>query len=56
MGYSRNGGVDCQSRRVSLVSTSKRSRKGRLPSGDAPPPVHQKVSQSAILLMEREMH
>ena len=49
MGYSRNGGVDCQSCRVSFVSTSKRSRKGRLPSGDAPPPVHQNGLQNEIL-------
>ena len=39
MGYSRKGGVDCQSRFVSLVCTSKRSRKGLFPSGEAPPPV-----------------
>ena len=40
MGYSRKGGVDCQSRFVSLVCTSRRSRNGLLPSGEAPPPVY----------------
>ena len=49
MGYSRKGGLDCQSRRVSFVSTSKRSRKGRLPSGDAPPPMRQQGQLSASL-------
>ena len=42
--------MDCQSRRVSFVSMSKRSRKGRLPSGDAPPPMRQQSQLSESLL------
>ena len=56
MGYSRKGGVDCQSRRVFFVSTSKRSRKGRLPSGDAPPPMRQQRQLSGSLSDMRSMH
>lgn len=38
MGYSRYGGVLCQSRLVCFVFTSNRSKNGLFPSGEAPPP------------------
>ena len=39
--YSKKGGVLCHRRRVAPVLTSSRSRKGLLPSGEAPVPACQ---------------